>query len=299
MAKIHPTAIVDSKAEFGDDVEIGPYCVLEGPVRLGQGVRVIAQAHLLGPLDVGEGTIIWPFAVLGREPQDFKFRPGEPTGGVRIGRDCLIRENVAVHASTRQDHPTTVGDGVFMMQCSHVGHDAQIGDKVVMVNGALVAGHAEVHELANMGGNAGVHQYARIGRLAMLTGNMGASRDVLPYCMSRARNRIAGINVIGMRRAGYSGEDIRATQSAFRELLRPNLPQNDVLAELDRRGESCAPLADMARFIRESKRGISASEQTPPPGFGAWMRAHDPNSPHDPALDVEELAVLGEQPEPE
>ncbi len=289
MAKIHPTAIVDSQAQLADGVEIGPHCIIEGPVKLGEGVRIIAQAHLLGPLEVGEGTIIWPFAVLGREPQDVKFKTGDPTAGVVIGRECLIREHATVHASTRQDRPTRVGDRVFMMQGSHVGHDAQISDRVVLVNGALIGGHAEIHELSNLGGNAGVHQFARVGRVAMLTGNMGISRDVLPYCTCRARNRMAGINSIGMRRAGYAREDIRATQMAFRELIRPSLPQGEVLSELDRRSASCEPLADMARFIRESKRGICASENAPPPGFGAWMRGHDALDP-----EISEMAMLGE-----
>ncbi len=285
MSKIHPTSIVDSQAELADDVEVGPHCIIEGPVKLAAGVRVIAQAHLLGPLEVGEGTIIWPFAVLGREPQDVKFRPGDPTAGVTIGRECLIREHASIHSSTRLDRPTRVGDGVFLMQCSHVGHDAQIGDKVVLVNGALIAGHAEIHEMANLGGNAGVHQFARVGRVAMMTGNMGISRDVLPYCTCRARNRLAGINAVGMRRAGYSREDIRATQIAFRELIRPYVPQNELLAELDLRGQTHSPLADIAQFIRESKRGVCPSEHTPPPGFGAWMHDHEP---HD-------LALLGDQ----
>lgn len=274
MATIHPSAIVDRQVELGSGVEIGPGCVLSGAVRLGDGVRVIAQAHLHGPLDVGSGTIIWPFAALGREPQDYKFRPGDPTAGVVVGRDCLIREHATVHAATRSDRPTRVGDGVFMMQNSHVGHDAQVGDRVILVNGALLAGHVIVGERANVGGNAAVHQHVRIGRLSMISGPVGLSRDLPPFCVTRLRNRMAGINVIGMRRAGMSSEEIRGTRDAFRNILRVSMPKDEMLARLDEMGERIRAVAEIAEFIRGCTRGICSGEHQPPPGFSAWMRAY-------------------------
>lgn len=261
MATIHDSAIVDSQADLAEDVQIGPWCVLQGPVRLAPGVRLMAHVYLKGPIEIGEGTIVWPFAALGAEPQDFKFRPGDPSAGVWIGPGCLIREHATVHAATSQETPTRVGAGVFIMQNSHVGHDASIADHAILVNGALIAGHAQVGERANISGNTSVHQFTRVGRLAMLSGNVGISLDLPPFCVSRLRNTIAGVNVIGMRRAGFSAEEIRAMREAFRRVLRPILPRRRVLDELRARARDSIAVAELAEFVASSKRGICPAER--------------------------------------
>lgn len=258
---IHPTAIIDDRARLAPDVEVGPFCIVEGEVVLGEGVRMISHARLQGPLEIGEGTIVYPFACVGMGPQDLKISEGDPTAGVRIGARCRIREHATIHAATSTDRPTSLGDDVFMMQNAHVGHDGQVGDHVILTNGVLLAGHTQVEERAILSGNASVHQFGRIGRLAFVSGLTAVAMDVLPYCIARSRNRIAAINVIGMRRAGIPSEHIVATREAYREVLRRTMSQEETIAALSERARHCPPLAHMADFIRQSKRGVAAAER--------------------------------------
>lgn len=256
-ARIHPSSIVDPQAELADSVEIGPFCTITGKVKLGEEVRLIASVHLMGPAEIGAGTTLFPGAAVGFPPQDFKFKLGMPTAGVVIGRECLIREGATVHAATKPDVPTRVGDRVFMMACSHVGHDASVGNDVVLVNSALLAGHTRVDDRAILSGNTAVHQFARIGRLAFVSGGVVTPKDIPPFCVSGERGVIHGLNLVGLRRAGISREDITAIRRAFWEVLRFNLPKQEVISRLEELGRDCPPVAEMAAFVRESKRGIA------------------------------------------
>lgn len=262
---IHPTADVSPDCELGDGVEIGPYCILKGRVRLAAGVRLLGNNYLNGPVTIGARTVLWPFACIGFEPQDFKFAPGARTAGVVIGEDCLIREHATVHAASNDHTPTRLGNKVFMMVNTHVAHDAVVGNNVVMVNGAGLAGHGVIEDNVTLGGNAVIHQFCRIGRLVMMSGDCAVSLDVPPFCMVNERNRIGGLNTVGLRRSGMPREHITALRKAFRDLLRTPQPRAAVIAELTRRGESCPPIAEMARFIAASKRGIC-------PGMGKGLR---------------------------
>jgi UDP-N-acetylglucosamine acyltransferase len=256
MARIHPTAVLSGEIEAGDDVEIGPYCVLEGPVTLGPGVRLISHVHLHGPIEVGAGTVLYPFCCLGMPGQDFKFRPGDPTPGVRIGRDCILREGVTVHAATRPERPTTVGDRVMMMAQSHAGHDARIGNGVVMVNGAAVAGHGVIGDQVTMSGLTGVHQYARVGRLAFMSGGSVVSADVPPFCIAWGRNRIMGLNVVGMRRAGMHRDHITILRRAYREVFRVPMTRGEMIERLREFGAQCPPALEMAEFLASGTRPL-------------------------------------------
>jgi UDP-N-acetylglucosamine acyltransferase len=279
MATIDPSSTVSAEAELAPDVQIGPRCVITGRVRLEAGVRLIGSNYLNGPVTIGAGTVVYPFACIGFEPQDRKFAPsagggsgeggsgegGAATAGVVIGRDGLLREHVTVHAATNDHTPTTIGDSVFMMVGTHVGHDAALGDRVTMVNGCGIAGHCVIEDDVTFGGNAVVHQFCRIGRLVMFSGDCAVSLDVPPFCTVAERNRIGGINLVGLRRAGFDRADITSLRRAYRELLHEPMPRRALVEEMERRGRECPPLAEMARFIAASKRGIT-------PGMGRGTR---------------------------
>ncbi|MFG0327130.1 MAG: acyl-ACP--UDP-N-acetylglucosamine O-acyltransferase [Phycisphaerales bacterium JB037] len=275
MPKIHPTAIVSPQAVLADDVEIGPWCVLDGPVTLAEGVRLMSHVCINGPAKIGARTQVWPFACLGMGPQDFKFKPGDVTAGIEIGADGLIREHATVHAATNDHTPTRIGDRIFMMAGAHVGHDGQVGDRVTMVNGASFGGHVTVQSDVTFGGSTVAHQFCRVGRLAFVSGLSGFSADVPPFCIAYGRNSIGGVNVVGMRRAGIERAEITRVRRAFRELFRSNVPTGEMLAELDARGLESPCLAEMAEFVRATKRGICPGVNRPPQGFRAWLVAFD------------------------
>lgn len=256
MAQIHPTAIVSKEAEFAPGVEIGPWCEIRGKVRLGEGVRLMARVSIEGPVEIGAGTLLYPGACIGMPPQDVKFKPGDPTPGVRIGCNTLIREFATVHAASKPDAPTIVGDRVFMMVNSHVGHDSKVGNDAILVNSVLLAGHVDVGERAIVSGGAAIHQFCRVGRLAMVTGVIGMTRDVPPFCLSGTRNRISGLNVVGMRRAGIPRDDISKLRTAFREAFRRAMPRQEIVACLEEHGRGCSLAKEMADFVRTAKRAV-------------------------------------------
>lgn len=253
---IHPTAFVSPDCRLGEGVEIGPFCVVNGAVTLGDGVRLVSQVHVQGPVAIGAGTVVYPGACIGFPAQDVKFKLGDPTGGVRIGANCIIREHVTIHAATKTDVPTTIGDRVFMMVGSHAGHDARVDNEAVLVNGAMLAGHSWVGEKAIMSGNAALHQFNRVGRLAMVSGVVGISMDVPPFCLVGERNKLRGINRVGLRRAGVTRQEIDAVVEAFREAFRTPRPRAEMLAVLDERARESPMVAELAQFVRTAKRAI-------------------------------------------
>jgi UDP-N-acetylglucosamine acyltransferase len=268
---IHPTAIVGRECELGEGVEVGPYCIVSGRVRLGEGVRLLSHVQISGPVEVGENTRIYPFASLGFPPQDVKWKDGSPTAGVKIGRDCRIRENVTIHLASKPDRPTTVGDSCFLMVASHLGHDARIGNNVTLVNNVLLAGHSEIGDNVTIGGGAGIHQFTRVGRLAFITGLAGVSMDIPPFCVVGDRNTIHGLNLVGLRRNGVPRDHITLLRSAFRSALRVRLPRKEMLAILEELGKDCPPVMEVHDFVASAKRPIA-------PGTGGAADSDDDES---------------------
>src|SRR5215472_11978325 len=219
MPQIHPTAIVAPGAMLAETVVIGPYCIVGENVSLGP--RVTLRSHVVvdGRTTVGEGTRLFPFASIGLEPQDLKYR-GEASELV-IGRDNKIREYVTRDPGTLGGGMVTrVGDGCLFMVGTHVAHDCQIGSHVIMANNATLAGHVVVEDCAMLGGLCAVHQYVRIGRHAMIGGMSGVERDVIPYGQVMGdRARLCGLNIIGMQRRGFSREDIQGLRAAYQFLF--------------------------------------------------------------------------------
>lgn len=249
---IHPSAVVDPRAELADDVEIGPCVVIDGPVVIGPRCRLVAFVHVSGNTEIGSDNVIHPFAVIGHEPQHLGYR-GEPTRLV-IGNRNIIREHAELHRGTPQGTGVTViGNDNLIMGHAHVAHDCQIGNKVTLVNGALLGGHVTVQDHAFISGNSVVHQFARIGKLAIVQGLGGIGKDVLPYAMASGIDSIVGTNVVGMRRAGLDAAARERVRRVFRLFF--HLPIPDAIAEAERL-EPCEEVETIIRFISETRRGV-------------------------------------------
>ncbi len=257
---IHPTAIVDKKAEIDPTADIGPYVIIDGPVRVGAGTKVMAHAYLTGWTEIGSNCRIHPGAVVGHEPQDLAFKGLESY--CRIGDEAIIRELVTIHRGTDPGSATEIGRRCFLMATSHVAHNCKVGDDVKLANGVLLAGHVHVGTGSFLGGNAVVHQFVRIGELVMVSGLAGLSMDLPPYMMAAHRNQCVSINVIGLRRAGFTHEQIREVRQAYRLLYRSGLPLNKALEQM---AESVTTDAGrrIVEFIREpTKRGIMSGRRS-------------------------------------
>jgi len=264
---IHPTAIISDQAVLAPDVTVGPFCIVEGPVEIGAGCRLFSHVVVQGPARIGPNTQIYPGACIGLGPQDVKFSPGDATGGVEVGNDCILRENVTIHAATNPDTPTRLGPHAFLMVGSHIGHDSQIGERVTFMNNVLIAGHVQVGDRAVLAGASVLHQFTRMGRLAMLSGLCGTSMDLPPFCLLVDRNRMGGVNLVGMRRAGIPRDEITAVRQAFAKVFKPCLPRKEMIEMLTERGKQSPAVAEMAQFVIEGddKRGICAGMGRPSP----------------------------------
>jgi UDP-N-acetylglucosamine acyltransferase len=253
-ALIHPTALVDGGAEIGVDVCIGPFAIVESDVTIGDGCRIGAHAVIRRYTRLGPRCRVWEHATLGGEPQDVGFH--DQVSQLEIGADNLIREGVTIHRATTAGGSTCIGDGNFLMANCHIAHDCRIGDRVIIANGALLAGHVSVADRAFISGNVVIHQFARVGTLAMVGGLARISQDCLPYMITEGSPASArGLNLVGLRRAGFAAEEIRALKQAFRTLFREGHALQDALVEL---GASPSPeVRAVAAFARSTKRGFT------------------------------------------
>ncbi|MEZ5789468.1 MAG: acyl-ACP--UDP-N-acetylglucosamine O-acyltransferase [Nitratireductor sp.] len=232
-SSIHPSSIVEDGAQLGEGVRIGPFCHVGPRVVLGDGVELISHVSLAGNTSIGPRTRIWPFASIGHEPQDLKYRGEE--NSLRIGADCMIRENVTMNPGTAGDEGVTiVGDRCVFLTSSHVGHDCVLGNGVVFSNNVMLAGHCKVGDHVIIGGGAGIHQFCRIGNNAFVGGLAGVENDVIPFGMALGnRAYLGGLNLIGMKRAGISRESIHNTRRAFKEMFSGEKPLQELVGGLD------------------------------------------------------------------
>ncbi len=215
---IHPSAVIESGAELGAGVEVGPFCVVGAQVRLHDGVRLKSHVVLAGETEVGEGTVIFPFASIGEVPQDLKFR-GERTRLV-IGARNRIREHVTMNPGTEGGGGVTViGDDGLFMAGAHVAHDCRLGDRVILVNHASVAGHCVLGDDVIVGGLSGVHQFVRIGRGAMIGALSMVTADVIPFGLVQGpRATLHGLNLVGLKRRGAARAEINALRALLARL---------------------------------------------------------------------------------
>ena len=217
--KAHPTSIIEDGAEIGEDVEIGPFCVVGAQVKLGRGVKLLSHAVVAGRTSIGAGTSIYPFASIGHQPQDLKYK-GEPST-LTIGKGCSIREGVTMNPGTEGGGmETVVGDNCAFLANSHVGHDCRIGNNVIFSNNVMLAGHCTVGDFAIIGGGAAVIQFARIGAHSFIGGMSAMENDLIPYGMAVGnRAHLSGLNIVGLQRRGFSREDIHSLRRAYRALF--------------------------------------------------------------------------------
>ena len=250
---IHPTALIDPRAEIHPEADIGPYVVIEGPARVGRGTRVLAHAVLTGESEIGDNNEIHMGAVIGHTPQDLAYKGGQSF--VKIGHRNVIREHSQIHRGTTEGSATVIGNDNYLMHHSHVAHNCQLGNQTIIAGGALLAGYVQVEDQAFVSGNCVVHQFVRIGTLAILRGLSRTSRDVPPFCIMDGTHTVRGLNVVGLRRAGFSHDRIRALKQAFTRLFRQKVNLRRVVTEL--RLEPCSPdVLYLLNFIGQSTRGV-------------------------------------------
>ena len=265
MSEVHPTAIVAPGAKLADDVAIGPYTIVGENVELAAGVRLMSHVVVDGHTKVGEGSIIYPFASIGLPPQDMKYA-GE-SSVLEIGAKNVIREHVTMNPGTEGGGMLTrIGDECLFMVASHVAHDCQIGDHVIMANNAALGGHVSVGDWAILGGLSAVHQYVRIGRHAIVGGMSGVEHDVIPYgSVMGDRARLAGLNLVGLKRRGFGRDAIHDMRRAFRLLFAQEGTMTERLADVSDLFNAIEPVMDIVDFIQtDSSRPISQ-----PKGDGA------------------------------
>jgi len=264
---VHPTAVVDPKATLGDGVSIGPYCCVGPDVELGEGVLLRSHVVVDGRTKIGPRTEIFPFASIGLPPQDLKFK-GEKSQLV-IGSDTVIRESVTVNPGTEGGGMITrVGDHCLLMVGAHIAHDCQVGNHVILANNAALAGHVVVGDFAIFGGLSAVHQFVRIGAHAMIGGMTGVDHDVIPYgSVLGERGRLAGLNMIGLKRRGFTRDQLQSLRDAYRMLFEEPGPDT-VVERVDKVVEKYgndAGIDDLVAFIKgDTSRGLTQ----PKPGNG-------------------------------
>jgi len=260
---IHPTAIVEDGARLAGDVTIGPYCAVGPHVTLAEGVELVSHVAVAGHTRIGAGTRIWPFASIGHQPQDLKYRGEE--SWLEIGAGCMIREHVTMNPGTSGGglHTRVGSNCLFMMGC-HVAHDCRIGDNVIMANNATLAGHVEIGEFALLGGLSAVHQFVRIGAHSMVGGMSGVDKDVIPYgSVIGNRAELGGLNLVGIKRRGFDRDTIHALRGAYRMIFE----REGALAErAARAGEAYPQFEPVQQVVAFIGAGSSRNFCTPRDG---------------------------------
>lgn len=255
MARIHPTAVIDSTATVGQTTHIGPYCVLGPNVKLGEGCTLHSHVTIAGPSVIGEGNEFYPHSSIGQRSQDLKYE-GEPTH-LEIGNGNTFREFVTVHRATAPGGVTRIGSHGNFLAYSHVAHDCVVGDHVIFSNNGTLAGHVVVGDHAVIGGLSGVHQFCRIGAHAIIGGCTKIVQDVPPFMIADGNPaEIRGVNHVGLERRGFATEAIRELREAYRVLYRENLNTTQGLAVLRERYSASELVVHLADFIASSERGI-------------------------------------------
>jgi UDP-N-acetylglucosamine acyltransferase len=263
MAAIHSSAIVAAGAKLGEGVEIGPFCVIGAHVELGANVKLHSHVVVEGHTRVGARCSIFPFASIGHQPQDLKFK-GEPSR-LEIGDDTIIREHVTMNPGTAGGGMLTkVGNRCLIMVGSHVAHDCRLGDNVIMANNATLGGHVVVEDFAFLGGLCAVHQFVRIGRHAMVGGMSGVENDVIPYgSVMGDRARLGGLNLVGLKRRGFSREDIHSLRTAYRLLFAQEGTMAERIGDVAQLFSATKAVQEIVDFIKaDSQRALCQPRST-------------------------------------
>jgi UDP-N-acetylglucosamine acyltransferase len=251
---IHPTAIIDSKAELDSDVKVGPYALIDGSVRIGSGTEIQGHAVISGQTCIGKNNRVGYGAIIGSFPQDLTFDPNV-SSGVEIGDNNVIREYCTIHRGTKEGSNTRVGSNNLFMVGAHLGHNTWIADHVILANNVLLGGYAEIHDRVFIGGGSVVHQFTRMGAVSLLQGISGIGKDIPPFSIAIGKNGIAALNVVGLRRAGFNQALRNEVKSAFELLYRNGLNSSQALEEARKRVWAPETMI-FWDFVAGSKRGI-------------------------------------------
>jgi len=256
-ADIHPTAIVEDGARVGEGARIGPYTIVGPHAEIGEGCHLISHVVVAGRTTIGARTRIFPFASIGHEPQDLKFKGEAST--VTVGADCTLREGVTINPGTTGGGlVTSVGDRCTFLANSHVGHDCHVGNNVIFSNGAMVAGHCSISDFVIIGGGAGVIQFARIGAHAFIGGMSALENDLIPYGMALGnRAYLSGLNIIGLQRRGFPREEIHSLRRAYRLLFADEGTLNERVEDVAMEFADNEIVQEIVAFIRAGgKRSV-------------------------------------------
>ena len=257
---IHGSSVIDKKANISKKAKIGPFCYVGPNVKLADNVELISNVHIEGNTTIGFGTKIFPFASIGTQPQDLKFK-GEKTS-LSIGENNMIREYVTINPGTEGGgSQTVIGNNCLFMISSHVAHDCKIGNNVIIANNVPLGGHVTIEDSVVIGGNSAVQQFTRIGRLAMIGGMTGVLKDVIPFGLSIGnRNYLQGINLIGLRRKKYDNKKIMGLDKAYKEIFSSkNLHEN--LSKINGEYKDNELVSEVIRFIEKDKKRPICSPQ--------------------------------------
>ncbi len=254
-ARIHPTAIIDRKAQIAEDAEVGPWTIVGPGCEIGAGSVLHARATLEMNVRLGSQVTVGIGSVLGGTPQDLKFE-GEVTF-VEVGDHTTIREYVTVNRGTSESFRTTVGKHCFLMSYLHVAHDCHIGDHVIMSNGTQLAGHVTIDEYANVSGLCAVHQFAKIGRHAFVGGMSRVSKDIPPFVKAVGNPiKLYGLNSVGLSRRGFSDEVVAELKKAYRLFFRSELNVSQALEQATRELKPFPEVRALVEFVEASGRGV-------------------------------------------
>ncbi|MDI6774902.1 MAG: acyl-ACP--UDP-N-acetylglucosamine O-acyltransferase [Verrucomicrobiota bacterium] len=272
MTVVHPTAVVAPGAEIGDDAQIGPYTVIGPHARIGAGARVMSHAVIEGHITIGRSCAIFPFASLGAQTQDLKYRGGATF--VEIGDDTTIRECVTVNSGTEEGETTKVGSRCLIMAYAHIAHGCVVGDEVIMANNASLAGRVMIQDHAVLGGMCGIHQFVTIGRMTIIGGMSKVTRDCPPFMLIEGNPATArGLNHVALERRKVPAETRALLKKAYRILYRAGLNTTQAVQRIRAELPLGAEIAALVRFIESSERGIARSHTAG--GHGDEATEHD------------------------
>lgn len=256
MSGIHPTAIIHEGAQIGEGAEVGAYSVVGPHVKIGARTRIMPHVVIDGCTTLGTACTVFPFASIGQQTQDLKFKGGVPR--VEIGDRTTLREYVTVNAATNDGDVTQVGSDCHIMAYAHVAHDCVIGDGVILANCATLAGHVTVEDWAGIGGLVGIHQFVRIGKLSYIGGCAKVTQDVPPFMMADGNPLgIHAINLVGLKRRGIPEETQKLLKKAYRILYRENLSTSRALEKIEKEVQQVPEIQHLVTFVKISSRGIA------------------------------------------
>ena len=255
MPHIHPTAIVEDGADVHESAVVGPYSIIDSGAVVGEGCVIETNARIFGMTRLGRFNRVCHGATLGAEPQDLSYAP-ERAKPLVIGDHNHFKEGVNISHGIKEDHGTVIGNHNYFMTYSHVGHDCIVGDHNIFANTATLAGHVEVEHHVFLSGHTATHQFCRIGAYAMIAGVSGVPQDVPPFVLADGhRAEIVGLNIVGLRRNGFSQEQRSAIKRAYRILYKSGLKQAEAVERL-KTEETAEAVVHIVRFIESSKRGL-------------------------------------------